>query len=201
MKNTGDIEPVFSIIQKLTTLILAIAKQYVNHIKYYKLRKTIIRLQLTLKKSQGNLKEKVTNTGDKIWNRSFFSRRMLLCSDDENIHPSTKEKRKSLPKKKLSDEKWIFVSETNDCRPSPLPDFLQLAGPTFVVPPNPNPSDFYNQTLPDSLFEHIAKCTNIRAKLHFTNVDTNGSSWREVKQNRSIYDKRRLNVFVLGNLQ
>jgi len=104
----------------------------------------------------------------------------LFYSDDENVYPSRITKKTSISRKKVFDEKWTFVSETADCRPTRLPDFLESSGPTFTVPSNPAPSDFYNKVLPDSLFNHIVKCTNVRAKLYFTNVHTDDSSWNEV---------------------
>ncbi len=84
--------------------------------------------------------------------------------------------------RKVYEEKWTFVAEETDCRPKCLPDFNEPSGPTFALPAHPMPSDCYNKILPNSLFNHIAECTNLRAKMHFANIPTKSdNSWREVR--------------------
>lgn len=84
------------------------------------------------------------------------------------------------------EEQWKFVTEGTDDRPKPLSDFNQPSGPTFSLPTSPTPSDFYKKMLPDSLFNHIVECTNLRAKQHFTNmVANNDKSWSDVRYDQS----------------
>jgi hypothetical protein len=82
----------------------------------------------------------------------------------------------------MSEEKWIFVEPAADYRPTCIPDFNEPSGPTFSVSERAIPSDFYKKMLPDSLFNHIVECTNIRAKRHFANgIIKNDKSWCEVR--------------------
>ena len=114
-----------------------------------------------------------------------------IFSDDENIYPSKVITTEPKCTKKVFEERWIFVTEGDDNRPQCLPDFNEPSGPTFTLPACPSPSDYYKKMLPDSLFNHIVECTNLRAKLYFANIPTkNNTSWREVKENQFIFSIR-----------
>ncbi|CAF3786529.1 unnamed protein product, partial [Rotaria magnacalcarata] len=105
-------------------------------------------------------------------------------SDDENIYPSQLIAAELGHTKRSCEEQWTYVTEENDCRPKCLPDFNETSGPTFTIPTCPVPSDFYNRMLPDSLFQHIVECTNLRAQRHFANTcQKNENSWCEVTCN------------------
>lgn len=81
-------------------------------------------------------------------------------------------------------ERWIFVESDHDKRPNDLADFNQNVGPTFPVVTPVLPAAFYNEMLPDELFDYITKCTNIQARVHFNNVASSQStlkSWRPVR--------------------
>ena len=85
-------------------------------------------------------------------------------------------------RQKRFEEKWTFVTAETDCRPTRLPDFSEQSGPTFALPINPMPSDFYKKMLPDSLLNFITEATNIRAKQHYASVITqNDKSWSAVR--------------------
>jgi hypothetical protein len=95
------------------------------------------------------------------------------------------------------EEEWTFVAEETDCRAECLRDFNEPSGPTFALPACPMPSDCYNNMLLDSLFNHIAECTNLRAKMHLENIPTkNDYSWREVESWRSVAQGIVLHMFI-----
>ncbi len=88
-----------------------------------------------------------------------------------------------------TDENWLSVGLENDKRPRALPDFLEPVGPTFPVGPNPPPSAFYNEMLPDSLFDYILMCTNTRARVYFHNISSSSSdqeAWKPVRFIKNI---------------
>jgi len=105
---------------------------------------------------------------------------ILFYSDDENIYPCKIITTESNCTKKVVEEQWKFVTQENDYLAEHLPDFNEQSGPTFTLPAFPMPSDCYNKMLPNTLFNHIATCTNLRAKLHFKNIPINDNLWREV---------------------
>ncbi|CAF1555641.1 unnamed protein product [Rotaria magnacalcarata] len=50
---------------------------------------------------------------------------------------------------------------------------------------SPSPATFYNEMLPDSLFDHIVVCTNSRARAHFNNILSSSQSqetWKLVSR-------------------
>jgi hypothetical protein len=117
--------------------------------------------------------------------KQFVRRRIFnytIYSDDENIYPAKVITTGAECAKNVSEEQWKFVTKETDRRPKCLPDFNEPSGPTFTLPTCPMPSDFYKKMLPDFLFDHIVKCTNLRAQRHFSNILTkNDKCWREVR--------------------
>ncbi|CAF1349433.1 unnamed protein product [Rotaria magnacalcarata] len=104
-------------------------------------------------------------------------------SEDENIYPSRITTMEAENAEK-NEEKWTFVTPGTDYRPICLPKFSEPSGPTFSLPTSPTPSDFYKKMLPDSLFNLVTECTNLRARQHFDNVITqNNKSWCDVSSN------------------
>ena len=82
------------------------------------------------------------------------------------------------------DEKWAFVNPQTDHSPKVLPNFNEQIGPTFSVSSSPSPADFYNQMLPDSLFDHIVMCTNTRARIYFESTvpsSQHQEKWKPVR--------------------
>jgi len=83
---------------------------------------------------------------------------------------------------KVFEEKWTFIEAGTDCRPKFLPDFNEPSERTFIPPANPVSSSFYKKIFPDSLFNRIANCTNLRASRHFANLLTKSDKcWRELR--------------------
>ncbi|CAF1095126.1 unnamed protein product [Rotaria sp. Silwood1] len=103
-------------------------------------------------------------------------------SDDDIIYPHRSTSYSSILQQ-TTNEQWTLVEPGSDKIPKVLPDFNEKVGPTFSVSSCPSPSDFYNEMLPDSLFDYIVICTNTRAHLHFgTPISSSESkeSWKPV---------------------
>ena len=76
---------------------------------------------------------------------------------------------------------WISVEPGRDQRSKPLPEFKEKARPTFPVNSLSSLSTFYNEMLPDSLFDHIVTCTNSRARVYFNKISLSSSSQSQEK--------------------
>jgi hypothetical protein len=79
---------------------------------------------------------------------------------------------------------WISVEPGHDQRPKALPEIKEKAGPTFPVNSCSSPSTFYNEMLPDSLFDHIVTCTNTRVRIYFNSISSSSQSqerWKLVR--------------------
>ncbi|CAF4390304.1 unnamed protein product, partial [Rotaria magnacalcarata] len=84
-----------------------------------------------------------------------------------------------------NNDDWLLVEPDSDQRPEDLPEFKEKIGPTFAVGSSPSPATFYNEMLPDSLFDHIVVCTNSRARAHFNNILSSSQSqetWKLVSR-------------------
>ncbi len=80
---------------------------------------------------------------------------------------------------------WIPVEPGHDQRPKTLAEFNEKIRPTLFVDPCPLLATFYNEMLPDSLFDHIVMCTNTRARVHFDSIlssSQNQATWEPVRQ-------------------
>ena len=83
-----------------------------------------------------------------------------------------------------TNDSWNFVEPDHDQRPNVLPDFKEKSGPTFHVGSNVSPATFYNEMLPDSLFDHIVTWTNTRARVYFDKMILSSPSqpkWKPVR--------------------
>lgn len=106
-----------------------------------------------------------------------------MCSDDDLIYPNRLFTSSSSTKQDSSVD-WISVEPGHDQRPTTLPKFDEKVGPTFPVGICPSPAIFYEQMIPDFLFDYIVMCTNTRARLYFDNISSssgNQQSWKPVR--------------------
>ena len=84
----------------------------------------------------------------------------------------------------IGNDEWIWVEPGRDQRPKVLSEFKEKPGPTFPVDCSSPPSIFYNEMLPDSLFDHIVTRTNNRARVYFSNTSSSSQSqemWKHVR--------------------
>jgi hypothetical protein len=118
---------------------------------------------------------KVMNTGKDII--IFIEVRQVLyfCSDDDLIYPNRLTTSSSIIRQNTIDD-WIPVEPGQDQRPKVLPEFNEKIGPSFPVDSWSTPATFYNEMLPDSLFDHIVTCTNTRARVYFDNMLSSSQS-------------------------
>ena len=82
-----------------------------------------------------------------------------------------------------NNDDWIVAEPGQDQRPEDLPDFNENVGPTFPVGASPSMATFYNEMLPNSLFDHIVMCTNTRARVYFDHILPSSESedtWKPV---------------------
>ena len=93
---------------------------------------------------------------------------MQICSDDDYIYSNQLVASLSISQHVV--DKWIFVEPGHDERPNILPDFKEKTGPTFLVDSSSSAPTFFNEMLPDSLYDYIVTCTNTRACIYY---DTN----------------------------
>ncbi|CAF4843552.1 unnamed protein product, partial [Rotaria magnacalcarata] len=103
-------------------------------------------------------------------------------SDDDLIYPNDSIISSSNSRQNNNDD-WILVEPDHDQRPKTLPKFNEKVGPTFPVGSGPLPATFYNEMLPDSLFDHIVMCTNTRARVYFDSISSTSdiqTTWKLV---------------------
>lgn len=107
----------------------------------------------------------------------------LLSSDDDLIYPNSSTSSSSYSLQSI-DGQWTLVEPGEDNISRVLPTFQEKVGPNFSVGSCPSPADFYNEMLPDSLYDHIVICTNTRARVHFSNTvpsSQSKESWKPVR--------------------
>ncbi|CAF2024462.1 unnamed protein product [Rotaria magnacalcarata] len=108
-----------------------------------------------------------------------------LNDDDDVYLPHEMNKLMSSNVQQNNNDDWLLVEPDSDQRPEDLPEFKEKIGPTFAVGSSPSPATFYNEMLPDSLFDHIVVCTNSRARAHFNNILSSSQSqetWKLVSR-------------------
>lgn len=126
---------------------------------------------------------KVTNTGKDILFLIEVRRVLYFCSDDDLIYPNRLITSSSIIGQNTNDD-WILVEPGHDQRPKALPEFKKKVGPAFPVDSCSTPATFYNEMLPDSLFDHIVMCTNTRARVYFHSILPSSQSqntWKSVR--------------------
>lgn len=109
----------------------------------------------------------------------------FICSDDNCTYPNQKNILSSTTIQNTNDS-WNFVEPDHDQRPNVLPDFKEKSGPTFHISSNVSPATFYNEMLPDSLFDHIVTWTNTRARVYFDKMILSSPSQPKWKLVRSF---------------
>jgi hypothetical protein len=113
---------------------------------------------------------------------------LQVCSDDDRIYPN--QLVTSLSASQYVDDKWNFVEPGHDQRPNILPDFKEKTGPTFSVDSSSSPATFFNEMLPDSLYDYILTCTNTRARIHYDSIPLSPQyqeKWKAVRLFLHVY--------------
>lgn len=106
-----------------------------------------------------------------------------IFSDDDALYPKTLSELSIQPNKK-HDEEWVFVQPGTDKNKKNAHEFKEKSGPTFSLSLPVSPSVFYQELLPDSLFDHLVKCTNTRARVYFEHKSVSSPSqktWKSVR--------------------
>jgi hypothetical protein len=156
--------------------------QYIHRVEYYSPWRTRIQSLLVIGKRSCNAEEKkVKNTGDKVRVSYNLELHYFITMMRIYIRQKWQQQKQCVRKKCLKSngnsllKKLIVGLHVYQIS-------MSHQGPLLLFPPCPMPSDFYKKMLPDSFFNHIAECTNLRAQRHFANIHTkNDKSWCEVR--------------------
>ncbi|CAF2042071.1 unnamed protein product [Rotaria magnacalcarata] len=106
-------------------------------------------------------------------------------SDDDVVYPNRSNISSSNVEQNINDN-WTFVEPGRDQRSKALPNFEENIGPTFQVNSCHLPATFYNEMLPDSLFDHVVKSTNTRARVYSESIMASSKkqeTWKPISRN------------------